>query len=148
MEMGTLIVIRYVSIYIRHIRMFTISRWSLTREINQSRIGLTSTGREKKTSFPFNGVSRLDAVFMLVSSRISVITYANNPFSIVCNADHRFIGAVICVAERLIGRMAKSSGRFATYHPRNLLEIFLRNVQKLRNMMSGTACRKEEIKTA
>lgn len=54
----------------------------------------------EKASFPFNGVSRL--IFMLPSSRISAITYANNPFPIVHNADSRFIGAVIYVAERFV----------------------------------------------
>lgn len=39
---------------------------------------------------------------MLPSSRISAITYANNPFPIVHNADSRFIGAVIYVAARFI----------------------------------------------
>lgn len=41
---------------------------------------------------------------MLPSSRISAITYANNPFPIVHNADSRFIGAVIYVAARFIRR--------------------------------------------
>lgn len=81
--------------------------WSVINARNQlvshrSCIHLRSAPWEKKPSFPFNGVSRF--IFMLPSSRISAITYANNPFPIVHNADSRFIGAVIYVAERFIRR--------------------------------------------
>lgn len=69
---------------------------------------------------------------MLPSSRISAITYANNPFPIVHNPDSRFIGAVIYVAARFIRRnhLAFPTLRYLSLSLENFLKITRRRSKK------------------
>lgn len=73
---------------------------------------------------------------MLPSSRISAITYANNSFPIVHNADSRFIGAVIYVAARFIRRnhLAFPTLRYLSLFLKNFLKITRRRSKK-RNVL-------------